>query len=158
MYDCWAGLSSDSVSWRERCEVMSWMLAQDSGSGVRWTWGFCVRFAVRCWVSAMSQQRLRVQPVLSPVSVHIQLPVPASEWGGLQGEEHEACHKNAGFAFSSPDDELSLCVFQVKAEVLSSRIFAREKNHGRIWSFRMNGKSVHGLGEYKYLLSSSSVI
>lgn len=55
--------------------------------------------------------------MLSPVSVHIQLQVPASEGGGLQGEGNEDFHKNTGFSaffFFSRLISYSLCLFQVK--------------------------------------------
>lgn len=89
------------------------------------------------------------------VSVHIWLQVPASKRGGLQGEENgDYSQKHRLCCFFSR--RISFPFVSVPCTSLTEPYFC--KVGGRIWSFHGSGKSVHGLGEYKCCLSSSSDI
>lgn len=109
-----------SIGWQQGSVLdlrQSWILCE-----------FCSDLLSPLWVQC-HRWRLRVQLMVSPVSVHIELQIPASEWGGLQGRENEDFNKNIGFTVFSPDRLIIPCVCSGKRHKSYLAVFLQgEKN------------------------------
>lgn len=144
-HDCTAG------AWTPAELVLAW----GSGSGMRWAWGspgVCVGFAEVCWVLCGDSG---IQPVLSRCFSPHMAPSPSLQTRRSSGRRKRGLsQKHRLCCFFSR--LISFPFVSVPCTSLTEPYFC--KVGGRIWSFHGSGKSVHGLGEYKCCLSSSSDI